>query len=384
MYKVSFINGLELEVESCKLKVLSDDDVAALRRDANDDSDDVSSVSHDDGQNVNGTCDDEEEEEREDSELNENSQNSIETMDNTVEDSNNNGGEETPSITYMDKLLAAREKIKNITGDTVESRHNNISIIWRVIENHICESKERSEGAVGLKPEVLHEVMEDETMVACEIFMRLMFGGNMVENVVRINRAIQDYNGKNDRNISFFTNAEFLRGMATFIGAVCFSANGSELWKKDNDDGWVSIEPSADFSQYMPKYRFKEFRQFLPIINEAKTKENFDPWWRYVGGVENFNLTRLKYIVSSNHISMDELMSAWRPRKTKLGGLPNITHIARKPEPLGTEKKCTACSSCKVMLHMEIQRGKDEMKKEKYNRELGATAACTVRLSEHR
>ena len=77
-------------------------------------------------------------------------------------------------------------------------------------------------------------------------------------------------------------------------------------------------------------------------------------------------------------------MSAWRPRKTKLGGLPNITHIARKPEPLGTEKKCTACSSCKVMLHMEIQRGKDEMKKEKYNRELGATAACTVRLSEHR
>jgi hypothetical protein len=28
-------------------------------------------------------------------------------------------------------------------------------------------------------------------------------------------------------------------------------------------------------------------------------------------------------------------MSAWRPRKTALGGLPNISFISRKPEPLG-------------------------------------------------
>jgi hypothetical protein len=31
-------------------------------------------------------------------------------------------------------------------------------------------------------------------------------------------------------------------------------------------------------------------------------------------------------------------MSAWRPRKTALGGLPNISFIARKPEPLGKIK----------------------------------------------
>ena len=170
--------------------------------------------------------------------------------------------------------------------------------------------------------------------------------------------------------------------MAILIGAVCFSANGNQLWKKDIENDWVTIEPTAEFYKYMAKYRFKEFRQFLPVINEDKSKELTDPWWRYVGGVESFNLNRLKYIIQSNHISMDELMSAWRPRKTKTGGLPNITFILRKPEPLGTEKKCTACSACKVMLHMEIQRGKEGMKNEKYNRELGATAACTVRLAE--
>jgi hypothetical protein len=31
-------------------------------------------------------------------------------------------------------------------------------------------------------------------------------------------------------------------------------------------------------------------------------------------------------------------MSAWRPRTTALGGLPNISFIARKPEPLGKFK----------------------------------------------
>ena len=162
---------------------------------------------------------------------------------------------------------------------------------------------------------------------------------------------------------------------------------GNQLWKKETDEecnGWVTIEPSTEFCKYMPKYRFKEFQKFLPRINKDMSKENIDPWWKYVGGVENFNLNRLKYIVSSNHISMDELMSAWRPCKTKTGGLPNITHIPRKPEPLGTEKKCTTCLSCKVMPHMEIQRGKEEMKKLPYNRQLGATAACTVCFAEKR
>ena len=37
-------------------------------------------------------------------------------------------------------------------------------------------------------------------------------------------------------------------------------------------------------------------------------------------------------------------MSAWRPRKDKTGGLPNISFILRKPEPLGTEFKSMACS----------------------------------------
>ena len=150
-----------------------------------------------------------------------------------------------------------------------------------------------------------------------------------------------------------------------FIRAVCFAANGSALFKgNDNNvqDNWITIEPNADFNRWMVEYRFKEFRQFIPTIYEDASRKQNDPWWRFSSGVDQFNLNRLKYIVPSNHMTMDELMSAWRPRKTKTGGLPNITHIPRKPESLGTEFKCSACTLSKVMMNLEIQRERMECK----------------------
>ena len=72
-------------------------------------------------------------------------------------------------------------------------------------------------------------------------------------------------------------------------------------------------------------------------------------------------------------------MVAYQPRKTKTGGLPNLTSLQRKPESLGTEYKCVACSRTNVTLHLEIQRG---MQGTKYHRQLGATGACTVCMSE--
>ena len=75
-------------------------------------------------------------------------------------------------------------------------------------------------------------------------------------------------------------------------------------------------------------------------------------------------------------------MSAWRPRQTKLGNLPNISYIIRKPEPLGTEFKTVCCPITGVMTYMEIQRGKEGMKNMRLQGTLGATAACTVRCAE--
>ena len=53
-----------------------------------------------------------------------------------------------------------------------------------------------------------------------------------------------------------FTHGEFLRAMALFIGAACYSANGKALWKEDRDDldGFVTIEPLANFGKWMRLY----------------------------------------------------------------------------------------------------------------------------------
>jgi Transposase IS4 len=73
-------------------------------------------------------------------------------------------------------------------------------------------------------------------------------------------------------------------------------------------------------------------------------------------------------------------MSAFRPRTDKTGGLPNISFIQRKPEPLGVEFKVVSCSKTGIMLNLEVQRGKEEMpKRSKYHREYGATTSCTMR-----
>ena len=74
-------------------------------------------------------------------------------------------------------------------------------------------------------------------------------------------------------------------------------------------------------------------------------------------------------------------MSAIQLRTTPKGDLLHYSYIFRKPEPLGTEMKNVACSRLGTMLHLEIQKGKEAMKKSEFQSELGDTAECMKRLA---
>ena len=69
-------------------------------------------------------------------------------------------------------------------------------------------------------------------------------------------------------------------------------------------------------------------------------------------------------------------MSAIRFRTTPKGDLPHYSYIFRKPEPLGTEMKNVACLRLGTMLHLDIQKGKEAMKKSTFQSELGGNAVC--------
>ena len=67
-------------------------------------------------------------------------------------------------------------------------------------------------------------------------------------------------------------------------------------------------------------------------------------------------------------------------RQTKTGDLPNLSYIARKPEPLGTEFKVVVDGISGCMSSIEIQEGKERMKKKEFNKDLGTTAGCVMRM----
>jgi hypothetical protein len=59
------------------------------------------------------------------------------------------------------------------------------------------------------------------------------------------------------------------------------------------------------------------------------------PWESFLPLVRAFN-HKWGELIRTNYLLMDKSMSAWRPKSSKTGGLPNITDKTRKPKLLGT------------------------------------------------
>ena len=60
--------------------------------------------------------------------------------------------------------------------------------------------------------------------------------------------------------------------------------------------------------------------------------------------------------------------------------LPNILFLARKLEPLGTDFKDSGCKIIRGLKFLELQRVKMGMRAKEFCNQLGATAACTIRI----
>ena len=77
----------------------------------------------------------------------------------------------------------------------------------------------------------------------------------------------------------------------------------------------------------------------------------------------------------------DESMSAIRICTTPKGDLPHYSYIIRNPEPLVTEMKNVAFTRLGMMLHLDIQKGKEDMKTSKFQKYLRGTTAYMKRLA---
>ena len=172
---------------------------------------------------------------------------------------------------------------------------------------------------------------------------------------------------------------EWLCFIGMLILARQYTQRGTDLFAKVSK---FSCRDPPNFGQYMPEGRFNALRRYAPWAFADAGKLATDKWSMLSPVVKAYNDNRRRTIRRTGVIVLDESMSAWKPRATKTGGLPNITFIRRKPKPLGTEFK-TACDGLfRILLHLEIQEGREAMRSKPKFKELGATTACTMRMTE--
>jgi hypothetical protein len=102
------------------------------------------------------------------------------------------------------------------------------------------------------------------------------------------------------------------------VGAAEYGARGSQLWEMMRDsmggEHWESMVPEANFNTHMKLYCFKDFCHFLPFAYKSQTlKNNNDPWWEFAEAVTEFNNNCMSLLNLPSWLSIDELMSSWKP-----------------------------------------------------------------------
>ena len=138
------------------------------------------------------------------------------------------------------------------------------------------------------------------------------------------------------------------------------------LWKRGNGNGRKEL---PDFGRYVPRDAFKAFcsaaayafcnRKFWYIDKRDR------PWEIFLPCLSSYNLKR-RNLFKSILLMLDESMSAWRPKTSKLGGLPNISFEPRKPVPLGTMFKNGVECISGIFAFQDVVMGAENQQKKKY------------------
>ena len=136
------------------------------------------------------------------------------------------------------------------------------------------------------------------------------------------------------------------------------------LWKRGQGNGF---RPHADFGRFIPQTYFMIFTSVFPHMwsPEHLWYSANVPWESFVPFVEAFNAQR-QQLLKTVYLLLDESMSAWRPKTTKFGGLPNLTLEPRKPKPLGTMFKNEVEATTGILVSQDIVQGSDAQKDKKY------------------
>jgi hypothetical protein len=199
-----------------------------------------------------------------------------------------------------------------------------------------------------------------------------LYPGDMSSHLAAMNASGLRGNAKHKD----ITEHEYVRFWGLIIGARQFSEKGKNLWT--NSEEPMGLRSAPNYEKHMASWRFETIRR---LLRDICPESSVDPWNRFRPMLDEYNANRSEVLHTDGDSTLDESMSAYQPRLDKLGGLPNISFIKRKPKPLGTEFKTICDTETGVMKFMEVQEGKEAMRVKEHSVSHGVTTGCTIRLA---
>ena len=130
--------------------------------------------------------------------------------------------------------------------------------------------------------------------------------------------------------------------------------------------------PGFNFSRVISINRFEEFLNFWQLGNGDDVDQHV---LDFINAVND----RLKETIQPGEtLCIDESMI-----KSYHRNLKGKMKIIRKPRPIGNELKTMSDGKSKIVIHMELHEGKEDMVDKDYVQEFGATTSCCLRLTEY-
>ena len=274
---------------------------------------------------------------------------------------------------HRNAYQSAWAKINGLEGhqETVSSAKDG-SITWRVVPDILLDELKdaRERYRVIFLTEKSCPIQNVQSLKDNMTFVKgfwISWPLKVDDCVVKVNVEIEKENLNRkehyQRPIKKMEIQEFFTFNALLIAASLYNDRGVNLWPENtNDKRKAGFSSNVDFGKYMKFWRFKELKHYIPYVMSDESLQDSDDWWRVRRIISEYSRKRKGAIFTSHTFIYDESMSAFVPRTTKTGKLPNISYIQRKPEPLGTEFKCIVDGFTGIMLWLEVQEGKERMK----------------------
>ena len=210
-------------------------------------------------------------------------------------------------------------------------------------------------------------------------FFFLLFPRQSVNSILEhTNKALEEDSGEGTQPL---TEQEFFLFIAMILAIAVYDFGQRRDYWSASSTG--DVFPAPNLGRFgMGVNRFENILRNLRFAPHSD-----DRWCQPRAFVDAFNSRRVSKVSPSWIVTVDEKMSAYRPRKLPFldtaDSIPHLTKFIRKPEGVGTElKDCSDGTTC-LCLRLEIQEGKEAMATKKFcGPTVNSGTAIVLRLVE--